>query len=101
MFLDRYGQCASLVSYVNAYACVYTIVMVGLCVWSLLCCSLPCALLGCNYLDGEERAGCLTLTVFLMSCDSVLRLFPALSWAGLQCVIVVFSDHSLALRLGP
>ena len=24
----------------------------------------------CNHLDGEERAGCFTLTVFLMSCDS-------------------------------
>ena len=23
----------------------------------------------CNHLDGEERAGCFTLTVFLMSCD--------------------------------
>ena len=23
-----------------------------------------------NHLDGEERAGCFTLTIFLMSCDS-------------------------------
>ena len=27
-------------------------------------------ILFCNHLDGEERAGCFTLTVFLMSCDS-------------------------------
>ena len=24
----------------------------------------------CNHLDGEEKAGCFTLTVFLVTCDS-------------------------------
>ena len=24
----------------------------------------------CNHLDGEEKAGCFTLSVFLVSCDS-------------------------------
>ena len=24
----------------------------------------------CNHLDGEDRAGCFILTVFLMSCDT-------------------------------
>ena len=27
------------------------------------------AFLVCNHLDGEERAGCFTLFVFLVSCD--------------------------------
>ena len=41
-----------------------------------------------NHLDGEERAGCFTLTVFTAS---ILWLFLMVAWVGLRCVIVVFS----------
>ena len=37
------------------------------CVWSLFCYSVLYVLV--FHLDGEERAGCFTLIVFLMSCD--------------------------------
>ena len=46
---------------------------------------------------GEERAGCFTLIVFLMGCDCVLWLFHMIPWVGLQCVIVVFPDHTHCL----
>ena len=51
----------------------------------------------CSHLDGKERADCFTLIVFLISswcfvAVSVLWLFLAVSWVGLQCVIVVFPD---------
>ena len=39
----------------------------------------------CNHLDGEERAGCFALTVFLMSCDSqcsVALPHGTLSWSA-------------------
>ena len=42
------------------------------------------------FIDGEERAGCFTLTVFLVLCDwpcSVALL--TVPWVGLHCVIVV------------
>ena len=46
-------------------------------------------------LDKEERAGCF---VFLMSCYCyALWLFLMVMWVGLQCVIVVFPDHTRLL----
>ena len=70
----------------------------GVCVWSLFCCSILCVLLLCNHLDGEERAGCFTLTVFLMSSAvSVLWLFLTVLWVSLQKVIVLFPDYTQLL----
>ena len=46
---------------------------------------------------GEDRAGLFTLIVLLMSCDCscyVISVFLAVPWFGLQCVIVVFPDHT-------
>ena len=61
----------------------------GFCVWSLFCYSILCVLPS----FAEEKAG--YLTVFLMSCAvSVLCLFFTLLWIGMQCVIVVFPDHT-------
>ena len=40
----------------------------------------------CNHLDGEERTGCFTLTVFLMSCDSqcsVALSHSAVDWSAM------------------
>ena len=43
----------------------------------------------CNHLDGKERAGCFTLTAFLVSCDSpsiVALPHGAMGWsAGCDC----------------
>ena len=55
-------------------------------------------------LMGEERAGCLTLIVFLMSCDcwaivSILLLFLTVSRVGLQRVILVFPCQVMSLRI--
>ena len=58
---------------------------------STLCPSFKC----CNHLDGEERAGCSNLIVFLISRDckcSVALPHGAMGWS--TCVIVVFPDHT-------
>ena len=45
----------------------------------------------CNHLDGEERASCFTLTVYLTSCDDQCSLpltHGAMGWSALcDCVI--------------
>ena len=51
----------------------------------------------CNHLAEEEIAGCFTLIVFLLELLIVfgaLCLFLAVSWVGLQCVIVAFPGHT-------
>ena len=48
-----------------------------------------------NHLDGKERAGCFTLSAFMMFCAikcSVIFLLVPL--VGLQCMIVTFADHT-------
>ena len=48
-------------------------------------------------IDWEERAGYFTLIVFLMSFDygsSSRWLFLTVPWVGLQCVILVYPDHT-------
>ena len=48
-----------------------------------------------NHLEEEERAGCFAFIVFRMSCYcNVPWLFLTMPWAGLQCVVVVFPDHT-------
>ena len=51
----------------------------------------------------QERAGCFTVLVFLMVVTvTVMWLFLTVPWAGLQCVFVVFPDHThlLLVQLG-
>ena len=51
----------------------------------------------CNHLAEEEIAGCFTLFVFLLELlifFGALCLFLAVSWVGLQCVIVAFPGHT-------
>ena len=48
----------------------------------------------CNHLDEEERAGCFALIVLCLATVNVLWLFLTVSWVGLQCVSVVFPDHT-------
>ena len=44
---------------------------------------------------GEERAGCFTLIIFLLSFVSKFScLFLVVPWVGLQCVIVAFPPHT-------
>ena len=64
---------------------------VGFCVCSniiVLLCTVLCPFKFCNPLDEENRAGCFTLFFFMASCDCYL-----------QCVIVVFPDHTQLLFL--
>ena len=58
----------------------------------LLCVNL-CPFLFCNYLDGEERAGCFALFVFLVSRDCYVALL-AMPRVCLQFVILVFPDQT-------
>ena len=64
--------------------------------WSLFWYALLMSFLVCNYLDEEERAGCFAFIVFWMSCHCKcpVALPHGVPWVGLQCVIVVFPDHT-------
>ena len=47
----------------------------GFCNYSMFCCALRCVHSSfCNHLDGEERAGCFALFVFLVSRDCCMAL---------------------------
>ena len=60
----------------------------------LLCITL-CPFSFCNHLEEEEKAGCFVIFVLQMYCYyNVLFLFIMVPWAGLQCVILVFPDHT-------
>ena len=51
-------------------------------------------------MDEEERAGCFALHGFVflsLISECVLWLLLAMQWVGLQCVIVVFHDHTHSL----
>ena len=48
----------------------------------------------CNHLDGEERAGCFTLIVFLMSCDCKCSAALPHGTMGWSEVCVVFHDQT-------
>ena len=55
----------------------------GFCNCSVFCITL-CPFWICNHLDGEERAGCFALFVFLVSCDCCVAL--PLNARGLSAV---------------
>ena len=48
----------------------------------------------CNHLDGEVRADCLNLFI-LLCLRIVMLLFLTVYLVGLQCVVLVFRDHTL------
>ena len=48
----------------------------------------------CNHLDEEERAGCFAKIVLCLVTVNVLGLFLMVPWFRLQCVIVIFPDHT-------
>ena len=47
----------------------------------------------CNYLAGEEIAGCFKLCSRCLVTVSVLWFFLTMQWIGLQSVIMIFPDH--------
>ena len=61
-------------------------------VFALFCYALLCVLSSfAIIIEEEERAGCFAFIVLRMSW---MWLFLAVLWVGLQCVIVVFPDHT-------
>ena len=66
----------------------------------VLVCIILCPFWFCNHhLDKEERTGCFAFFVFRMSCYCiVLWLFLTVPWICLQCLIVVFPDHTHFLQ---
>ena len=49
----------------------------------------------CNYLHEKEKAGCFAfLSSGCLVTVNVLWLFLTVPWVGLQCVILLFSDHT-------
>ena len=82
--------------------CKIVVTIVVLCICSLFYCSLPCILSGIVIiLMWEDRAGCFTLFVFLVSLDcyySVVHLHGAAGWSA-ECV-VVFPNHNRLFVIG-
>ena len=61
------------------------------------CVSLFCYALLCVHssFEDEEKASCFTFIVLQMSCYCKCSVaLPHGAWVGLQCVIVVFHDHT-------
>ena len=59
----------------------------------VLLCITFCPFKFCNHPE-EEVVALLLLSYRCNITIHVLRLFPTVSWVGLQCVIVVFPDHT-------
>ena len=68
----------------------------GFCKCSMFCCA--CLFQFCNHLDGEERAGCFALFVFLVSRDCFVALSHDVT-VRLQFMIVVPPDYTHKLFL--
>ena len=63
-------------------------------VFVLLCITL-CPFKFCNHLEEEEKTGCFAIMSYrCIVYVNVLWLFLTVLWVGLQCVIVVFPDHT-------
>ena len=61
----------------------------------VLLCTILCPFYFGIHLDEVEKAGCLAIIVLQMYCYcNVMWLFLTVPWVGLQCVIVVFPDHT-------
>ena len=60
-----------------------------------LLCITFCPFKFCNHLEEKEKSGCFPIIVLQMYCYSKYSaaLFTVL-WVSLQCVIVVFPDHT-------
>ena len=72
---------------------MYLSLFVRVLCWSMFWYALRCVL-SSFHLEEEERAGCAALIVLCLFAFNVLWLFITVPWVGLQCVIVVFPDHT-------
>ena len=52
-----------------------------------------------QHLEEEEKAGCFAFIVLQMYCYYTCSVwfFLKVPWVGLQCVVLVFPDHTLLL----
>ena len=70
----------------------------GFCVCSMFCCVLLCVLSSFAIILTGQRERELVALLCSSSCSIVmvivLLLFPMVPWAGMQCVIVIFPDHT-------
>ena len=76
---------------------MYFPLFVGVLCLSLFCYALLCvhSTVLCYHLEEEEKAGCFAIIVLLKYFTiNILWFFLMVPWVGLQCVIVVFPDHS-------
>ena len=66
------------------------------CVCSMFCCALFCVFssFAIIVMGKRELVALLCLSSWLLVIVIVLWLFLMVPWVGLQCVIVVFPDHS-------
>ena len=66
-----------------------------LCLFLVSLCSALCPFLFCNQLNGEnDMVALLCLPGVVLLTAFVLWLVLAVEWVSLQCVIVVFLDHT-------
>ena len=70
--------------------------IVGFCVCSIFCCALFC-LISCFAIIMMGKIVLVALSSWWLVIVIVLWLFLTVPWIGLQCVIVVFYDHTLLL----
>ena len=64
------------------------------CNCSMFCCALICVHSSFNDFDGEERAGCLALFVFLVSRDCCVSGPHDATGLSAVCDCVLFPDHT-------
>ena len=57
-----------------------------MCVWSWFCFAVLRVSKFCNHIDGEERAGCFTLIVFLLCCVCLYSVVNPHGDVGLSAV---------------
>ena len=78
------------------YCLMYFVLIVGVLCLSLLCYALFCAH-SCFAIILKRKNKLVALLLLLNSCIvtiNVLRRFLTVPWVGLQCVMVVFHDHT-------
>ena len=65
---------------------------IGFCVCSMFCCTLLCVF--SSFAITSMVIALLSLSFWCLVIVIVLWPFPTVNWAGLQCVILIFPDHT-------
>ena len=72
--------------------------LLGFCNCSTFCCALLCIQYWfCSHIDGEERASCFALFVFLVSCDCCVALPGGAMGLSAVCDCGISRSYSLFL----